>query len=179
MCGSRPIVSAVEGRPNGVYGNAFADAGSDAVRRATTAIDPPTISNIVAATAPAGGYGRYRKDQIEYVLATAYSGLHAAVLESRRGTGSSGGVIIHSGFWGCGAFGGNRVMMTLLQALAAEMAGIDRLVLHIGDSSGRAPVDQAGTLLRDVLAEPDTMSTNELIGRIESLGLQWGQSDGN
>jgi hypothetical protein len=171
--------SAADGRPNGLYGNAFADAGSDAVRRATTAIDPPTLSNIIAVVAPAGGYGRYRKEQIELVLATAYSGFRAAISESRRATGSSAGVIVHSGFWGCGAFGGNRVMMTLLQALAAEMAGVDRLVLHIGDSSGRAPADQARALLRDVLAEPDLMGTNELVGRIESLGLQWGQSDGN
>ncbi len=69
-------------------------------------------------------------------------------------------------------------MMTFLQALAAEMAGIDRLVLHVGDSSGRAPVDQAGALLRDVLAVPDPMDTAALVGRIESIGLEWGHSDG-
>jgi hypothetical protein len=171
--------SAPDGRPDGLYGNVFADAEADAVRRATTAIDPPTISNIIAIAAPTGGHGRYRKDQIELVLATAYSGFRAAVTGSRRTTGSSVGFIVHSGFWGCGAFGGNRVMMTLLQALAAEMAGVDRLVLHIGDSSGRAPVGQAWALLRDVLAEPEQVGTAELVGRIESLGLGWGQSDGN
>ncbi|MEX1263094.1 MAG: hypothetical protein WEE66_04010 [Actinomycetota bacterium] len=31
------------------------------------------------------------------------------------------------GFWGCGAFGGDRLLMTTLQSLAAEMAGIHRL----------------------------------------------------
>ena len=125
--------SAADGRPNGLYGNAFADAGSEAVRRATTVIDPPTLS----------------------------------------------GVIVHTGFWGCGAFGGNRVMMTLLQALAAEMAGVGDLVMHVGEVSGRTPVDQAGVLLRDVLAEPEPDGTAALIGRIESLGLEWGHSDGN
>ena len=171
--------SAADGRPNGLYGNAFADAGSDAVRRATTAIDPPTISNIIAIAAPAGGYGRYRKEHIALVLATAYSGFRAAVSESCRVTGSSAGVIVHTGFWGCGAFGGNRVMMTLLQALAAEMAGVGDLVMHVGEVSGRTPVDQAGVLLRDVLAEPEPDGTAALIGRIESLGLEWGHSDGN
>jgi hypothetical protein len=87
--------------------------------------------------------------------------------------------IVHTGFWGCGAFGGNRVMMTLLQALAAEMAGVGDLVMHVGEVSGRTPVDQAGVLLRDVLAEPEPDGTAALIGRIESLGLEWGHSDGN
>jgi hypothetical protein len=171
--------SAADGRPNGLYGNAFADAGSDAVRRATSAIDPPTISNIIAIAAPAGGYGRYRRIQIEVVLATAYSGFAAAVLESRRVTGSGAGVIVHSGFWGCGAFGGNRVLMTLLQALAAEMAGVAELVIHIGDPTGRVAVDKAGDLLRGLLAEPDPAGTDELVGRIHALGLEWGLSDGN
>ncbi len=171
--------SATEGRPYGLYGNAFADAAADAVRRAMTVIDPPTASNIIAVAAPAGGYGKYRKDQIELVLATAYSGFRTAVFESRRATGSAAGVIVHSGFWGCGAFGGNRVMMTLLQALAADMAGVDRLVLHIGDPLGRAPVDQAGALLRDVLTEPGPIGMAALVSRIESLGLEWGHSDGN
>jgi len=171
--------SAADGRPNGLYGNAFANAAPDAVRRATEEIDPPAISNIIAIAAPTGGYGRYRKDQIEIVLATAYSGFRAAVFESRRATGSSAGVIVHSGFWGCGAFGGNRVMMTLLQALAADMAGVDRLVLHIGDSSGHAIVDQAGAMLRDVVAEPEPVGMDAIVGRIGSLGLEWGFSDGN
>ena len=171
--------SAADGRPNGLYGNAFADADSDAVRRATSAIDPPTISNIIAIAAPAGGHGRYRKEQIRLVSAAAYSGFGAAVLESRRVAGSGAGVIVHSGFWGCGAFGGNRVMMTLLQALAAEMAEVGELMIQIGDPTGRAAVDQAGDLLRGLLAEPDPAGTDELVGRIDALGLEWGQSDGN
>ena len=171
--------SAADGRPNGLYGNAFADAGSDAIRRATTTIDPPTISNIIAIAAPAGGHGRYRKEQIELVLATAYSGFRAAVVESRRATASSAEAVVHSGFWGCGAFGGNRVLMTLLQALAAEMAGVGELMIHIGDPTGRAAVAQAGDLLRGLLAEPDPAGTDELVGRIDALGLEWGHSDGN
>jgi len=171
--------SAAQGRPNGLYGNAFASAGSDAVRRATTAIDPPTISNIIAIAAPAGGHGRYRKDQIELALATAHSGFRAAVLESSRATGSNAGVAVHTGFWGCGAFGGNRVMMTLLQVVAAEMATVGELVMHVGDAAGQEAVGQAEALLRGMLAEDRPVRSAELVGLIESLGLEWGQSDGN
>ncbi len=171
--------NAAEGRPYGLYGNAFAQADPDAVRRAATPIDPPTLTNLIAMAAPAGGYGRYRRDQIELILATAFTGFRAAVLESRRVAGADARVIVHSGFWGCGAFGGNRVLMTLLQLFAAEMAGIDRLVMHIGDSSGRKPVEQATAILRDSLAVSDSTETDRAIKLIDEMNMEWGHSDGN
>ena len=155
---------------------AFGRATADAVREATTPVDPPTISNVIAIRAPNGGSGRYRRDQIEFALGTAYTGFRAAVLESRRTAGPDALVAIHSGFWGCGAFGGNRVMMTLLQLLAADMAGIARLVLHVGDPGGRTSIDRALALAPGLAT---TKSVAELIARVEALGLAWGVSDGN
>jgi hypothetical protein len=52
------VPGAGRGRPSWLYGRAFARATADAVRQATTRIDPPTISNIVAIAAPYGGRGR-------------------------------------------------------------------------------------------------------------------------
>jgi hypothetical protein len=163
------------GRPSWLYGMAFARATPDAIREATTRIDPPTISNILAICAPFGGRGRYQREQIELALSTAYSGFRAAVLESRRAAGPDTQVAIHSGFWGCGAFGGNRVMMTLVQILAADMAGIAPLVLHIGNSSGRESVERARALVADLAA---ATRTDELIGFLDALGLEWGVSNG-
>jgi hypothetical protein len=168
--------NAAQGRPDGLYGNAFAQASAEAVRRATTAIDPPTITNLIAMAAPTGGHGRYRRAEIELVLATAFTGFRAAVTETRRVAGADARVIVHSGFWGCGAFGGNRVLMTLLQLLAAEMAGLDRLVLHVGE---RVSVEQATVVLRDALAADTSTSTAELITLIEAVGMDWGHRDGN
>ena len=170
---------AERGGPSWLYGMAFAEATAEVVRQATTAIDPPTTSNIIAIAAPIGGHSRYRKEQIELALSTAYSGFRAAVLESRRVAGPDARVVVHSGFWGCGAFGGNRVMMTLLQLLAAEMAGLPRLVLHVGDPSGRVSVEQATAILREGLTTGGLTDTAELIRLIETLGMEWGQSDGN
>lgn len=164
------------GRPSWLYGMAFARATADAVREATTRIDPPTISNIVAIVAPYAGFGRYQGEQIDLAISTAYSGFRAAVLESRRTAGPDALVAIHSGFWGCGAFGGNRVMMTLVQLLAADMAGVARLVFHIGDPSGRTSVERAQALAPDLAT---ATSAAELIARVEALGLAWGVSDGN
>ena len=170
---------AERGGPSWLYGIAFAEADAEEVRQATIPIDPPTITNLIAIAAPFGGHGRYRREQIELALATAHSGFRAAVLESQRAAGPDARVIVHSGFWGCGAFGGNRVLMTMLQALAAEMAGLYRLVLHIGEPSGRASVGQARAILRDTLAAGDSTDTAELVSRIEAMGLEWGHSDGN
>jgi hypothetical protein len=172
----RTAPGAEGGGPSWLYGMAFAKATADAVRQATTLIDPPTVSNIIAIVAPYGGRGRYQREQIGHAISTAYSGFRAAVLESRRTTGPDALVAIHSGFWGCGAFGGNRVMMTLLQALAAGMAGVARLVLHVGDPSGRTSVDRALALAPELAA---ARSAPDLLARVEALGLDWGVSDGN
>jgi hypothetical protein len=163
------------GGPSWLYGMAFAWATPDVVREATTRIDPPTISNIVAIAAPFGGRGRYQREEIHLGLGTAYAGFRAAVIESKRAAGPGAQVAIHSGFWGCGAFGGNRVMMTLLQVLAAQLAGVDRLVLHVGDPAGRASVEAALTVAADIAS---ATSAGELITRIEALGLSWGVRNG-
>jgi len=170
---------AERGGPSWLYGIAFAEAAAEEVRQATIPIDPPTIANVIAIAAPFGGHGRYRPEQIELALSTAHSGFRAAMLESQRAAGPDARVIVHSGFWGCGAFGGNRVLMTMLQALAAEMAGLHLLVLHIGEPSVRESVVQARVILRDTLAAGDSTDTAELISRIEAMGLEWGYSDGN
>ena len=56
----------------------------ETIRRASSRLDPPTISNILAIAAPRGGFGAYSRGEIEGVLITAFSGFRAAVLESRR-----------------------------------------------------------------------------------------------
>jgi hypothetical protein len=164
-----------EGRPRGLYGNAFASASEDSVRRATTRIDPPTVSNIIAITAPVGS-GRYTRNQIEYVVQAAASGFSAAVLESARHVGRPAAVVVHSGFWGCGAFGGNRVLMMMLQIAAAGLAGLDRLIFHTGDA-GTDVFDEARATLAGIGAR--TTLTGRLIDAVVDLGLSWRVSDGN
>jgi hypothetical protein len=64
-------VDRAAGRPNGLYGNRFAAAGVDTIRRATRKIEPATVSNLIAVAAPAYGRGEYQPGQIEYILETA------------------------------------------------------------------------------------------------------------
>lgn len=176
--------NAAEGRPDGLYGENFSHAPEEAIRRATTVIDPPTTTNFIAISAPRGGRGRYRAAEIDLALVTAFTGFREAVVVSRSGwpgVPPCSRVIVRTGFWGCGVFGGNRVMMTLLQALAAQMAGVERIVFHVGDAAGREPVERARAILRDELAADRaaaSIATPELIRRLESLGLEWGSGDG-
>jgi hypothetical protein len=162
------------GRPYGLYGNQFARAEEAVVRRAIRVIDPPTLSNLIAIAAPGGGRGPYFRAQLEGILVTAFTGFAAARHESRR-RWPDVAVEIRTGFWGCGAFGGNRHAMTLLQLLAARLAGIDRVRFYTFDERGRADFETgARDLARVVGDEP----LADVLERIADLDYQWGESDG-
>lgn len=165
-----------EDRPLGLYGNAFARAPVAAVLRAARRIDPPTTSNILAIEAPPGGVGRYSLAQLFDVVTTAYSGFAAARDESFAATGAPAPAIcVHTGHWGTGAYGGDRVLMAMLQFLAARAAELDRLVFHTVDRAGAEPC-------REALARLDALAgatLQETLLAIDAMGFRWGVSDGN
>ncbi len=167
--------NAAKGRPHGLYGNAFAKASSDTIRRAVTRIDPPTITNIIAIEAPAYGSGAYTREELQFILQTAYSGFRAAVIESA--TSASHRITIHTGFWGCGAYGGNRILMTTLQLLAARLAQVDQVVYHTGDKEGLSQYQDAQQAVDALLKS--TSDTDKLIEQLVARKFRWGASDGN
>jgi hypothetical protein len=170
--------NAAAGRPHGLYGNSFVRADPDAVRRATTPIDPPTVTNLVAIAAIAGGWGPYSGEETHGTLVTAYTGFRAAVLESTGLVGGPARVVVHTGYWGCGAFGGNRVLMALLQIVAARMVGLERLVFHTGSPSGQAPLADARSFIEE-WTRGETTATAGLLAAIAVHGFRWDVSDGN
>jgi hypothetical protein len=169
------------GRYSSIYGNAFASADPQTVRSAVTPLRPLRRSNILAIEAPAYGRGRYTRVDIAFVLRTAFTGYLAARLESASLGGGEGPplVVVHTGFWGCGAYGGNRYLMSLLQIAAAEAAGIDRLEFHAVDQQGFQVFDEALSLYHRVApGDGRSLSTDALIDAIHDLGFEWGISDG-
>ena len=168
------------GRPAGLYGNSFAPASEDAIRRATTRIDPPTRTNLICIAAPRGGPGAYAKSEIERVLVTAFTGFRAAVLESKRasGQGTDAAVAVHTGWWGCGAFGGNRVLMAILQVIAAEMAGVDHLVFHSGAPGEGGSLKEAAGVLEADLAPSGEVATTTSIESLVAMRFAWGVENG-
>ena len=165
-------------RPYGLYGNEFASALPKDIQNATRAILPPTVTNIIAMEAPADGYGTYSDETIEYILSTAVTGFAAARSESLQNGATQ--VTIHTGFWGCGAYGGNRILMTSLQIIAANLAGIDRLIFHTVKSEGAEAVQQALNYLRNGIqyGQVNTQVAS-IISQIVATGFEWGESDGN
>ncbi len=167
-----------EGRPLGLYGNNFAHAGVEAIERATTPIVPPTITNLIAMEAPSYGTGRYTPAQIDYIIRTAFTGFSAARSESSRRRTVQPVVVVHTGFWGCGAYGGNRVLMALLQLLAARLSGVDRLIFHQGGSQ-QSFGTALGILEHDLLPSDTPLQVPRLLAKIQAMEFQWGVSDGN
>jgi hypothetical protein len=129
-----PKVFTIDTVGAGIYGNAFQAASKEKVISSTTVHNPPKISNILAMAAPAYGEGRYKSSEISRGLITAYTSFLAAVHESMENLGvkerSEVRVLVHTGDWGSGAFGNNRVLMTVLQLAAADLSRIDALVYH-------------------------------------------------
>jgi hypothetical protein len=159
--------------PGGLYGNRFAAASVDQVLAATTVIEPPTLSNIVAVEAPAYGRGAYTSEEMTGILTTAVTGFGAAVVETKRLSPGSR-TVIHTGWWGCGAYGGNQELMALLQLLASEWADVDDVVFHLG-SADSEPILRRATEVQEIL--PDT--TAEMVAAIADRRYRWGVSDGN
>jgi hypothetical protein len=163
------------GRIEGLYGNRFGRASEATIRSATRRLDPPTISNILAIAALSGGSGRYRPEELRSVLTAACTGFAAARAEATL-LAPGTRVAVHTGFWGCGAFGGDRVLMTTLQAIAARLAGVHRLVFHYGDSSGRHAVEGAR---REASVFTAGMPTADVLAALDARAFVWGRSDGN
>ena len=137
---------------------------------------PPTISNILAMAAPAWGNGDYTEQDIDYVLNAAFTGFSAARRESRRFAGASSRTVIHTGFWGCGAFGGDRSLMTILQAMAGDLAGVD-IEFWAFDQAGLQTSRDAYQLYLQLRG--DTESVSQILDKLLQRKFQWGESDGN
>lgn len=164
-----------EDAPRGLYGNEFAWAPWEVVRAATTVLDPPTVSNIAAMAAPVGRHGPYTRAQITHVLGTAITTFSAARVVGERLHGPGGTVVVHSGFWGCGAFGGNRLLMPALQVLAARRAGVHRLDLHALGPGGTETMHAGVALAEEIGAGDDVQAW---IDAAVARGLCWGTRDG-
>ena len=162
-----------------IYGNAMSRAPASTISALVARLVPPTVSNILAIEAIPGGSGRYSPEEISRVTMTATAGFCAAISESHRVRGPDVKVIIHTGFWGCGAFGGNKRLMALLQLVCARLAQLDGLVFHAFDDAGANAYADAYDLYNDILPAGSAPALSEVLRRIDDLSFEWGSSDGN
>ena len=173
---------------NKVYGNAFAKASERQLVQACEYLSTPQTVNLIAIEAPNGGQGAYTKEQIEFILVAAYVGFKAAAILARktyalnmpnqqslrRNSNDRIRTLIHTGWWGCGAYGNNRQMTLLAQILAAYWAQIDELVFHTQTNEYQKDIDAALEFSRSVLSEKQV---EVVIDGIVKLDLQWEKSN--
>ncbi len=69
--------------------------------------------------------------------------------------------------------------MAALQALAAEMAGLERLVFHSSDAKGTKPLNDALVLLEGDLARAQHTPRAEPVQMVAARAFEWGVGDGN
>ena len=86
-------------------------------------------------------------------------------------------IIIETGYWGCGAFGGNKVLMIALQYLVAKMVGIDKIIFHTISSEQQPELD--GMDMIDSLLKIENLNTIDIIYALEYMKFVWGRSDMN
>lgn len=176
--------NAKKDRPQGIYGNRFAVASIKTIETACIKIDPPTIVNIIAMEAPRENYGYYDATQMMDIFLTAHTSFLAAKLESIEMAKKMGDkqptVIIHTGHWGCGAYGGNKELMCILQEIAAIVADIDTLVYHTFDKPGLNYVTEGHKSLQELLSSSPNQTITQIFAVLEnSKRYRWGVSDGN
>ena len=167
------------GCPDGIYGNAFEIATEEQVRASTSTISPPTLSNILAISAPYGGSGNYTEEDMLKVLITAYTGFSCARKESERLVPENPKTVIHTGFWGCGAFGGNRELMIILQCFAADLAKVDLEFWALNDSGVKVAQESYDEYRANRNTRAENRHTSIFLRKLVARKYQWGEPDGN
>lgn len=166
-----------QGRPDGLYGNLFSATPWKTVKKAVKRLGRPTVTNIIAMEAPSGGKGNYTIEQISDVFQTAYTAFSAAMTESCLAEPTNPKVEIHTGDWGTGAYGGNKVLMAYIQFLSAAAAKIDTLVFHSQDNESSKKAYQY--FVNSISSNQSEINILELLNELVDKGFQWGESDGN
>jgi hypothetical protein len=152
-----------------LYGDLFQCASENQVLEATEVLCPPSPSNIIALAALPPARGEYTALQIQQLFLTAYTGFKA--LSTR-----SGRVTLHTGHWGCGAFGGNKGLVAAIQLLAAGSAGVERVSFWWGFSEmDRSALDHAEAVARKLA----NGSLQEAVERLATAKYRWGQANEN
>lgn len=173
---------------NKVYGNQFAKASERQLVQACEYISRPQTVNLIAIEAPSRGQGSYTLDQVQFILTTAYVGFKAAQIladktHALNKTSRSGNTrnrssrfrtIIHTGWWGCGAYGNNRVLMILAQLLAACWSQTDEIVFHVQTHDNDKDIDAARVLYEKFIHEKNI---DKAIEDIYKLNMQWDKSN--
>jgi len=115
---------------------------------------------------------RYDKASLKHLLNRAYSTFKSYCdVMHRRVPGSA--LEIHTGFWGVGEEGNNARVTTVLQMMAAQLAGVDHLTFHYAGENPQAIEDA-----QDFLDARSGMNVSEILDDLLSKTSQSGWRPG-
>lgn len=162
---TKPLLK--DGSSGNIYGNAFMYADDEEIEAGISTFEEDVRCNILAMAAPEGGVGRYEREELRELLYTLLCSFSAVRKQSKVKA------VIHSGNWGCGAFGGNKELMYLAQMYAASVCGIDELVLHAPNEEILERAKRMFSLL------PDEACFSGIEVSLYVRDYEWGSGDGN
>ncbi len=162
-----------------LYGNNFAGATQEQIVSRLTRFENPHSSNLFCMAAPHipsdlhnQPYQRRHLERLFYHSYTAFS----AIKEKSQSAQS----IIHTGNWGCGAFGNDAKTVALIQLAAARAAGIHEIRYY---SLGSHQAFQEAQQLFNQIAQQNNAFTvteflDHLVHNAEAYGLRYGLGNG-
>jgi len=178
-------MNAREGRPRGLYGNMFSSAPIEVIKRASVPIVPPTITHMICMAALGHGNNEYTHQQIVDLFTTAFTSFKAAKIESTLNLNSekegpiTPKVVVHTGNWGTGAFGGSKPLIAAIQCSAALCAGVDELVYHTFNEEGTRGYEEGFKFFQELVEDGEGLQMEDFISRVVDKGYRWGVGDGN
>ena len=160
-----------DGRRANLYGRRLRLSTPEERAQGFSVLQSEKKNNIIAMAAPCGGHGLYTVKQLEYLLKCAFSAFAGAT----RVTAASKHEFctIHTGKWGCGAFGNNEELIHLVQLIAASSVGVTNIVFH---AVNHAALVKAFEKFREW---KDAWSISQLTEYLVSQKYQWSDEDGN
>lgn len=167
--------------PQGLYGNNFEYATPHEVEQSLKVFPWPSDQKYNILSMSALGYlsGTYTKDQIQVYIYTATLAFSMCRWHCNENAGQEGKrVIIHTGNWGCGAFGNNLELMSMVQYAAALLAGVSDIVFHTFDSHSEKVTNHAIQRFRALIEEHGEMTMDQVVDVLVSQNLTWGESNG-
>lgn len=149
-------------------------ACQDSIKKATVVFPSPQPTNLICMASLKNSSGAYTLVQLRYLFICALTSFSAASCESTRFSRST---VIHTGNWGCGAFGGNLELTAIIQIAAARAAKIKTLVYHTFDQKGTDAFEKAQIQLNQLLTT-SPIETNTFIEALLGLNYRWGEGNG-
>lgn len=160
-----------DGSRRRLYGWMLSESETQVVDAGIKPLGQDRRNNILAVAAPECGRGEYTKEQIVFIMKTLLAGFGAAARISEQGGKKS--CAIHTGRWGCGAFGNSEELMLLAQIVAASMTGVSRLLFHAVSADALAAAQEKFSAL------PERLSLGGAVDFLLEQRYRWGKTDGN